>query len=80
MSNLSVNDTYSASSFSGGNSPYNAQVTNRSNNSQDLFGVEPKKQQAPADLDDWLNDGWDEDWKTESKPRSRRKKAGAKGD
>lgn len=80
MSNLSVNDTYSSSSYSGGNSPYNSQITNRSNNTQDLFGVEPKKQQAPADLDDWLNDGWDEDWKTESKPRSRRKKTGGKGD
>jgi len=79
MSNMSVNDSYSAS-FSPGNAPYNSQVTNRSNTSQDIFGVEPKKQEAPADLDEWLNDGWDEDWKTESKPRSRRKKAGGKGD
>jgi len=80
MSNLSVNDSYSAS-FSAGNAPYHSQVTNRSSNNQDIFGMESKKQEpAPADLDEWLNDGWDEDWKTESKPRSRRKKAGGKGD
>ena len=48
----------------------------------DIFGLEPnsKKQEAPGDLDEWLNDGWDEDWKAESKPRSRRKKTGGKGD
>ena len=82
MSNMSVNDPYSASSYSAGNSPYNSQVTNRTSNNQDIFGMDSssKKQEATGDLDEWLNDGWDEDWKTESKPRSRRKKTGGKGD
>ena len=77
MSHMSVNDSYSSSYNS---SPYTSQVTSRSGNNQDIFGMDNKKQDAPGDLDEWLNDGWDEDWKTESKPRSRKKKTGGKGD
>lgn len=77
MSHMSVNDTYSSSYNS---SPYTSQVTSRSSNNQDIFGMDNKKEDAPENLDEWLNDGWDEDWKTESKPRSRKKKTGGKGD
>lgn len=84
MGNMSVSDPYSSSnSYSASsNSQYSSGVTNRGPANQDIFGLDPnsKKQEAPGDLDEWLNDGWDEDWKAESKPRSRRKKTGGKGD
>lgn len=69
MSHMSIsNNTHSMSSSFSDSGRY-------SGGSNDLFGLSTNAQPKPnQDLDEWLNDGWNEDWKTEkpSKPRARR--------
>ena len=81
-SNMPVNNLYSSS-----NTSYNSSSNNMTSGGNDgIFGQDINQRKSAqkdpsANLDDWLNEGWDDGWK-DSKPSSgsRKGKTGSKRD